>query len=376
MAGGGAERILNTILHEFQNEFIITLVLVENTIDYELPDNINIVYLNNKRVNNSGWFKFFSIGLLSYKLSSICNERNADFSFSLTTRPNLINSLSQVFGNKSMSIIYEVATPSVQYSSNTIVSRIMKKMIQYIYPLGDLLITNSLGVAKDLKDNFFIKKEIKTIYSPIDSKYVIKLANEKFYFDCNKFYFKFITIGRLDAGKNHSMMIKSFSKIKNKSSILYILGEGELRGELEKLVLDLKMKERIIFLGFDNNPFKYLKQCDVFLFSTNFEGFPTVLVEALACGLPIVSTDCLSGPREILSKVNDFKQLVSNIELSDFGILTPVNNQVLFTQAIDEIINNEELRKRYNDRALDRANYFSKDYSINQLKNIFLEKRG
>ncbi len=370
LAGGGAERILSTILFELSKDFEVTLVLIEEKIDYAIPDNINIIYLTNKKINKSGFYKFLNIGIFAYKFSKLCNTLGADFSFSLTTRPNLINSLSKFFGNNSKTIVYEVATPSIQYSQKNILSTIVKIMIRYIYPIGDILIANSFGVSNDLKENFFIEKEIKTIYSPIDIGDIINLSNNEFSLNDQEGLLKFVTVGRLDFGKNHSMMINAFSKISNKNSILYILGEGELLIKLTELVFKLKMKKRIIFLGFDNNPFKYLKQCDVFLFSSHYEGLPTVLIEALACGLPIISTDCLSGPREILTSKYTCKQIKNDIEIGEYGILSPVGNQSLFVKAINTITVNVELRDKYKESALNRSKVFSKEISIEAIKNI------
>jgi len=359
LAGGGAERILATMLFSLRDEFELTLVLIEKRISYDIPHDINIIYLNSGWISYFGFGKFLNIGFLAYKLAKLCSFIKADYCFSLTLRPNLINSLSKQFGNKSVAVLYEVATPSVQYAEKTISSFLIKKMISTIYPKGDVLLANSMGVSNDLKVNFFIEKFIQVVYSPININHIINLSNEESELSDDKCV-RFVTIGRLDKGKNHEMMIKSFSKIKNTDSILYILGEGELKSDLNMLIEKLSLQKRVLLLGFDSNPYKYLRQCDVFLFSSSFEGFPTVVIEALACGLPVISTDCDNGPREMLSNVNNFQRITDNIEVADYGTLTPVNNQNCFTEAINVILENEDLIKKYQKRALERARYFSK----------------
>lgn len=370
LAGGGAERILSTIIDQLCDRFDITLVLMEDIIEFNIPNNVEIVYLVNKPHSQNSLSKFLNIGFFSYKFAQVCKEREVDISFSLTTRPNLINSLSKLFYKKTKKVLYEVATPSVQYHDNSISSRIVKFLIKRFYSKADILLANSKGVTNDLKFNFVSNKEVITVYSPIDVTNVINSPEiEEFQFSGE--IINFITVGRLDSGKNHEMMIRAFSKIKNTKTALYILGMGELQENLVHLVKESKLEERVFLLGFDSNPFKYLKQSDIFLFTSRYEGLPTVLIEALACRLPVISTDCLNGPREILSKKND--RLTNTIEYGEYGILTPVDNELLFTQAIDELLENKELYDRYKESSIERAKYFSMENSIKKLIDI-LEK--
>ncbi|PLY10466.1 MAG: glycosyltransferase [Arcobacter sp.] len=375
LAGGGAERILCTIINDLHTNFDITLVLMEKVIEYKIPDDIKIIYLSDKKHSLTGISKFINLLLFAYKFAKVSNEIHSDITFSLTTRPNLINILSKLFFKKSKSIIYEVATPSVQYQENCFSSFIVKKMIMHIYPKSDLVLANSYGVANDLSVNFLNQLPVQTIYSPIDIDYIVQSSQEEISFLQKNENLKFITVGRLDEGKNHEMMIKAFSQIKNKKSTLYILGEGVLKSKLKDLVSLLNLQNRVVFLGFDYNPFKYLKQCDIFLFSSNYEGFPTVLIEALSCELPIVSSDCNSGPREILTEKKECIQISNKIDIAEYGILTPINNISLFQKAIDTLISDKTLYDKYKTAALKRARQFSKEQSIQRLNKILEDIR-
>ena len=373
LAGGGAERILTTILSELQSKFIVTLVLMEDRIEYKIPQNIKVIYLNKSELNSSGLSKVLNIGVFAYKLAKVCNSINAEYCFSLTSRPNLINSLSKLLGNESKTILYEVATPSIQYSQKNITSFVAKSLIKILYPKCNILVANSFGVTQDLKENLCIENNVQTIYSPIDIKDIKKDSEKKVDLQCDDGYIKFITIGRLDYGKNHKMMINSFSKIDNKKSILYILGEGELKSELSNLVKKLDLTKRVVFLGFDNNPYKYLKQSDIFLFTSKFEGFPTVLIEALSCNLPIISTDCPNGPREILDDIENYhKKIINDIKIGEYGILSPVDNEELFTKAINTMVNDVNLRTEYKAKTTLRADYFDKDASIKMIEKLMV----
>ena len=97
LVGGGAERVLSTMLFSLKGEFKLTLVLTDKRIDYDIPDDINIIYLNSKWTDclGLGLGKFFNIGFLAYKFAKLCSFLKADYCFSLTLRPNLVNSLSK-----------------------------------------------------------------------------------------------------------------------------------------------------------------------------------------------------------------------------------------------------------------------------------------
>ena len=99
LTGGGAERVLSTMFFSLKDEFELTLVLTDGKIDYDIPDDINIVYLNSTWTNHLGLGKFFNIGLFAYKLAKLCSFIRADYCFSLTLRPNLLNSLSRIYSS-------------------------------------------------------------------------------------------------------------------------------------------------------------------------------------------------------------------------------------------------------------------------------------
>ena len=133
----------------------------------------------------------------------------------------------------------------------------------------------------------------------------------------------------------------------------------------------MNLEKRVIFLGFDNNPYKYLSKCSIFVLTSNSEGFPNVLVEAMICGCSVISTDCLSGPREILAPTSNISfQLKDNIELAEYGILTPIKSIEKLKEAINLMINDENLRKNYQEKAEIRVNDFKIEKIIKQYERI------
>ncbi len=153
---------------------------------------------------------------------------------------------------------------------------------------------------------------------------------------------------------------------------LYIIGDGILRDKLQQQIKRLNLNDRVFLLGKKKNPYKYLSKADSFVFSSNREGFPNVLVEALACNLAIISTDCKSGPREILAPDTDIDFQVQNrIELAEFGVLTPIKRVDKIIEAMKIIQENSKLFKNYKEKSIKRAMEFDKDKIIEEFINIF-----
>jgi len=363
LASGGAERVTSILLKELKKEFHITLVLMNNTMFYEIPSDVEIIYLEQSSFNENNIFKLLKLPILALKYKKLCKDNKIDTSLSLLVRPNWINILSKIFGNKSKCIISERSLVSEEYKKNNFQSKIVKYLISNLYNKADKLIGISEGSTLDLIENYnVIKEKIKIIYNPIDLKFISKQTVVK---KINNNLFTFITVGRLVKGKNHELLINSMLHFQD-SIKLVIVGDGEEREKLELLVQKLKIKN-IEFVGLQKNPFVYLSNADCFLFATNHESFGNVLLEALACGLPIISTDCKSGPREILAPNTDFKkQLKDDIEISEYGILTPINDKKNMIKAMKLIQTDKRLRDSYIQKAKNRASYFNKDTIIKE----------
>ncbi|MCK9455650.1 glycosyltransferase, partial [Sulfurimonas sp.] len=180
--------------------------------------------------------------------------------------------------------------------------------------------------------------------------------------------FTFITVGRVDSGKNHKLLVEAIKDIDAK---LYIVGDGELRSALEEQIRELNLKDKVVLLGRQSNPYKYLAKADCFVFSSLYEGFPNVLIEALACGLPVISGDCQSGPREILAPESDVKiQLKDEVEFAEYGILVPLNSVEKLKEAMNKIMTSEDLRNRYKEKAQQRARGFDVKKIIKQYEDV------
>lgn len=366
--GGGAERVVSTLLNNFVENYECYLILMENKISYELDKRINIIYLGEKS-NQSGIIKLLRLPIIGYKLAKIVKKYGFRTVLSFLHRANYVNVLGNLFSNHYTIISERIASSSL-YNDNSITSKISNLFINKLYNKSDLIISVSKAIKEDLKTNYKIKSEQIVIYNPYDIGKIRKLSNENININIDKNN-SIITVGSLSKRKNHQMLIKAFSKIKVDGIKLYILGKGEEESNLKNLVKKLEIEERVIFLGFDNNPYKYVSKCSIFVMSSNSEGFPNVLAEAMICGCSIISTDCLSGPREILAPNSNVSfQLLDEIEKGDYGLLTPINNQEKMKESLELLINDNSLKKKYLNKIDERINDFMIEKIVNEYETI------
>lgn len=173
---------------------------------------------------------------------------------------------------------------------------IVNILIKFLYPFADSIIAVSKELASEVKKNIiFNKSKVTYIYNPI----ILNTYKSENKFSISEPYI--IAIGRLEKQKNYLLLIKAFKRLqKHTNSKLLILGEGSKRDEIEKMINQLGLSHQVIMPGFVLNIRPYLEKAKMLVLSSNYEGLPTVLIEGLLAGTPIVSTNCPTGPYEIL----------------------------------------------------------------------------
>ena len=198
------------------------------------------------------------------------------------------------------------------------------------------------------------------IYNSIDIVKITTLLNNEVEHTCFNENIPLITVcGRLTSSKNYPLLLKSFAIIQREiKARLLILGEGEKRKSLEDLVDKLGIQDKVMFLGFQKNPFKYIAKSNIFVLSSSWEGFSIVIVEAMACGVPVISTRCPSGPDEIITdEVN--------------GLLVPVANVDAMAQAILRLLKDESLSNRLAEAGKKRAKDFKVEKMVAEYERLF-----
>jgi glycosyltransferase involved in cell wall biosynthesis len=219
--------------------------------------------------------------------------------------------------------------------------------VRWLYPKADHIIALSHGVKADLVDNFGMPAEkISPIHNPIAIQHIVDKSVETVTYPWDTQAFRtIVAVGRLFEQKGYFDLIEAFSRLAQEPPIkLAILGEGELRGELEDFIASKGLQENIWMPGFVENPWAFMRTADVFVLSSHWEGFGRVIVEAMACGTPVVVTDCDFGPREIITH-------------GENGILVPVGDPAHLASELDDLLSDDlkrcELAEAGKERALD-----------------------
>ena len=216
-----------------------------------------------------------------------------------------------------------------------------------------------------------IIKNYTVINNPYDIKEIQLASNEAvkdFNFKKEKKYI--VTVGRLSSEKRHITLIKALESLDSNIELI-LIGEGMEKASLKEYTYANKLGERVHFLGKKDNPFKYIKHSDLFVLASEGEGFPNVIVEAMICSTPVISTDCISGPREILAPKTDINfQLKSDIELAENGILYPVDHQQSLVQAIITLLNDKEKQTQYKNNGLEKSNEYTLAKIIKKYKEV------
>lgn len=196
-----------------------------------------------------------------------------------------------------------------------------KILLKVAYKNFDKIITQSRDMTEDLLKNIDILKEkIVEINNPADIDRIEKLSNENIEIEFDKNSKNILCVGRLALQKGFDLIIQSMSFLTDKNIKLYILGDGEERENLLNLIEKFNLKERVFLLGRKSNPYVYMKNADLFILSSRYEGFPNVLIEASTCGLYSICNNCPGGVNEIIledinGNIVDFnnKDLVAKI---------------------------------------------------------------
>lgn len=369
LRSGGAERVVSHLLHHLKDDFEIHLALYNRSIDYEIPADIKIFDLKQPLKENE-YLVFLQMPQLAGKITRYCKENQIHTSIAFLNRPCYINALMRsLWGYKGNIIMCERTHQTTMLRHNSRMYRtISKVLVKFSYKRADLIITNSYASKADLIENFKIKTPIRVIHNPIDLQSIHQQSNIRppDVFEKNKFHF--IYVGGFRKEKNIPLLLHAFYILKNLPVKLLIVGGGALEHVLLHLAEELGIQDKIVFCGFDSNPYKYIRHADCFLLTSHVEGFPNVVLEALACGKPVISTDCKSGPREILAPGTDINhEAFTSYEIAEYGILTPVNDVPNLAAAMKKIYEDASLREQLSAKALTRA----KDFDVEEIKQYF-----
>lgn len=265
--------------------------------------------------------KLFRVPIRIYKIHRYIKENEIDTVVSFLEEANFYTLFAKLIFNRRLPVIVSVR--------NNINSRgpLFRFLSRRLYPYAKKVVSVTKVVEEILQTDFELKNTT-TIYNPLDLEEIIQSMAEplpeqhRFLKDASPL---FITIGRQIRQKGQWHLIRSFTAVVERypEAKLVLIGEGEYRAPLEKLVADCGLTSSVYFLGKQSNVYQYLAMADVFVFSSLFEGMPNAMLEALAVGLPIISTDCVSGPREIIAPEVTVTARLDYPYQTPFGVLLP-----------------------------------------------------
>lgn len=354
MAGGGAERVVSNLLPSLANEYEIHLILMRDKVDYEVPSGVKVHLIENSKPFENGIIKLLKLPFLAFKYKKLCRNLGIKNHFVWMVRPCFVAAIAKILGLNGKFVFNECSTPSVLYKDRNFKSKISKFLIKKLYPKADLIMPNSLEAFKDLEENYGINKDkMSVLYNAVNLAEIYEKSKEVISF---KEPF-FLSVGRLDENKNHETLIRAYALIKEPKPDLIILGTGVLKEYLQNLIKELNLESKARLLGFDSNPYKYMSRCHAFVFTSKVEGFSNVLIEALACGAFVISSDHRSGARELLGS-------------DEWGVLVPVGDIEKTAEVMQKSIDEPEFTSFYKEKSKSRASFFDRDKIAKDLIQI------
>jgi glycosyltransferase involved in cell wall biosynthesis len=339
LAGGGAERVMCTLLRHStseRDEFDVTLALLDDEpAANAAPDWVTVRQLDGR--------KQFVRSVRA--AGALLDEIKPDVTVSFLTRSNMAN----VLNARWPAVISERANTTAHFPAGP---RGMgqRAMVRWIYPRASRVIAVSEGVADDLRDNYGVRADrLITIPNPVDVDALRASAALPAQIPIDGPYV--LAAGRFVRSKNFDMLIRAFAKADDPRTLV-IMGEGPERDALLQTAAAFGVADRVLMPGFVKNPYPLMRAADVFLLSSNSEGFPNALVEAMAVGAPVVATNCASGPSEILAEAS--RASITGLTYAPYGVVVPPNDADAMATAL-VAMRDPARRAAYAEKAAARA---------------------
>lgn len=395
LESGGAERQALTLMYALYRKGIdVRLFCLDIDQEMPLPGTeeerealaSRIQVLGTQPVDRSTLSKMLSLPLMAIRLQRAVRRYHLDAVISFMERANIVNLL----GNTRTARIISIRT----HISESLTSKkgpLKRPLILLGYRTltrrASRIVFNSQESTNDFAQQFpFSRQTLATIYNfpPLALEQQARTSpgtEAEQLFSAGPVV---LTCGRLIHAKGHVALIRAFAAIANEvpDTRLVILGEGPQRQRLERLRAHYHLTDRIVLPGFQTNPYAWMRLCTLFVLPSRAEGFPNALMEAMLLGRPVIATDCLSGPRELLDPNRPLNDQTTALQYAPFGILTPPldaidrdDNAPLSSaeQALAEgmraLLRDEALRKKYAAKASERTRAFDHEAIADQWIN-------
>ncbi len=368
--GGGAENIVKTLFVEFsKDKSPIELICIEKNDVYTMPSNINVTYLSNFNGSENQFIKLMFIPILAWKLKTHIAKNNINLVQSHLYRSNYINVLAKLFGAKHQVQIVNHAIVS-RFKEEFLSGKINLVLVRYLYSHANLIICISKVMLSDMRKLFQFENRQIVIHNPFNMTEIKKQSDaivENFEFLPYKKYI--VTVGRLIPLKRIETILQALKNLDTDIELI-LVGDGQEKDNLLLLAKELGIANRVNFVGWVENPYTLIAKSTIFVMASESESFANVVVEAMICGIPVISSDC-GGPREILAPDSEVDfQLKKGSEYSKYGVLYAIGDVEALVESIQKLLDDAKLYKHYAIAGQERANDFSVKKIIKQYKDV------
>ena len=361
---GGEERVLLNVLRNlvelnYDVDLLITWNHKENNLfENEIPKKVNYEFLFDSYNGKNKLIKeIYRIRAKTTYLKKIEKKiKNEKYDIVIDYSSNLLK-----YDNFDIKIpVFAWIHFSLTFGEKLTLEKIKKYKKQY------KKYSKIFAITRVMKEEFINKvgideKKVELVYNPIDLKLIEKKAEnvEKKYENYLKQDY-FLQVSRLTQQKQPEHLVDIYYKLKQAGikEKLYFIGDGEKKEIIKQKIKEYNLENDIILLGQIENPYPFFKNAKLFVHTAKYEGLPTVLLESLALGTPVVSYDCPTGPRDILGKNSEYGELIS------------LNDKDMFVEKVLELMNSKEKYEKYKKLSLIRANDFSMENNKVKLKEL------
>ncbi|MBW1686738.1 MAG: glycosyltransferase [Deltaproteobacteria bacterium] len=331
LTGGGAEREFSTLIKHLSRErFESHLCFHRPEFAYEFPDDLPIHVIHRTRP----WHTPRAI----WQLRRVIRDVKPDVIFSQLHYVNMLTGSALARLEERPAWICRQVNDPVREMQGPFAIWARRSLAR-----ADCVLGCSDGVSQAMVDHLRLDPgRVRTMVNAVDVERIERLAGEQLPITRPPGAFIAVHAGRFSPQKNQMLLLEAFSRFRNRPAELWMLGEGDLADDLKERARQLGIRSRVRWLGFQPNPYAFFRSADAFVLSSDHEGLPNVLIEAMICGTPAVSTRCPYGPEEL-------------IEDGVNGRLTPVGSALALADALEMLANNPDAAREMGAVARDRA---------------------
>jgi glycosyltransferase involved in cell wall biosynthesis len=332
LSRGGAERVMSLLHSYFSLHHEVHLIIFHDPVEYDIHGEVT-----NLNLPNTGGILTSVINIFrrTFRLRKAFKKIQPDLIISF------IGNLQPILTGFPVVVSIRIDLDYADEFSKPWAHKIQLKTL-YKLPNVKKIVPCSFGIEKKMKARYGFAN-LETIHNPLDFEMIDKLLEKDRPLDFDYV----LAVGGFKSQNAFDLLIKAYAASNTRKSLkLVIVGDGQLRPEFEALIQELGLANEVILAGKQKNPFIYMKYCTLYILPSLYEGFPNVLAEALACGAACISTDCETGPNEMIVS-------------GENGILIPVGDIAAITESMDRLFANKSLLETFRSRARDSVSHLA-----------------